>query len=237
MVKDKIKLSFNSYSRRSFFTDTDFGFGNNSKSFIEDFRLIHLEKREDGRRRMFNAWRFNFDKDNSRVRADGETEDIAKVVIKGNQNAIFFNAEADNFLVAEPGKIPLQDAIYLIAGIPQSFYGSNEETFISKEFHLGGSFLQEDIFVFDNPYRIMNSRLNIFPAKLGIAIGEDSFNSIARFNKFQDHIYRYPGSFDAGFSKAGFWVNAYSVFVHSFLTPFLKKDNIFVYPSQGKVTF
>ena len=83
----------------------------------------------------------------------------------------------------------------------------------------------------------MDTGFNVFRNKLGITARNDILNIQPLFNKFQDHIHRYPGSFDAGFSKAGFGVNAYPVFAHSFSTPFLKKDSISVYPSQGKVTF
>ena len=210
VAKDNTRLSFYGDSRFSFFTDADFVFGDNGEPSAKNFRFISTKEREDSRRAIFNSWGFDFYKDDSGVRANGKMEDIAKVSIQCKKAAVFFDAKLDNLFVRNPTEASFQNSINFVTLSPEHFYCSNEETFVSKKFHLN-NFLNEDIFVFNNPYSIMDSSLDIFTRQLRIAICENALCGISGSNKFQNHINSDTRPLNAGFAKADIRVNRNSI--------------------------
>ena len=205
-AKGECGLSFQSESGAALFTDAYFATGNNGKPLLENFGPILVKEGKDGWGRFLNRFWSDFYQDYPRIRANWEEKDVTEVIVKSKKDQSFLDAKADNISVIEARQATLQDGIYFIPSRAQGLYRSNKEAFIGEEFHLG-SFLQKDIFIFDNPYGIVDSCLDIFVGQLGITIGDDAFSSIAGLDKLQDHIYWDARSFNAGFAKADFRID------------------------------
>lgn len=211
VARTNIKLLLNDKSAFSFFADAYFAACNNSESFTKNLQSVFSQERKNSGSRFFNSCWFDFYKDNSRIRTNRKVKDIAEVVIKSKKNEVFSDTEFNNFLIADSRQPLFPNAGNFVSVIPKDFHSSGEETFIGKEFHLN-SFLYKHIFIFNNPYCIVDSCLDIFTGKLGVTVGKDSFNGITCFNEFEDHINRDTRAFNTGFTEADFRVNQDSIF-------------------------
>lgn len=193
-----------------------------ANSIIDNFFLAHI---------------FNVNNCYAGSLFDIKAQDVAKIFVKGKQNtAMAYNIIKDGF-VRDANKIDIRNFDDFKSAVFQDTDNALIDAFVSKDSHKGGlAFGNGFGRMFHKLRGVFNGGDNIFLGYPGVFFG-DIVNGITAGNKIKDIAYGNAGSLDAGLAESNLGVNHDPYFMHNFLAPFLKKNNISVYPSQGKVAF